>query len=204
MQDLEIRGAGNILGERQSGHMNAVGYDMYCKLLNDAVRRQKGEAVTEEEPVSVDLDIDAYIPDSYINGENQKIDVYKRISCISSKEEMDDMRDELTDRFGHIPASVDNLLSVAYLRTVAQKVYVTDIAQKNAAIEFKVKSDASYDPNLIGSFVAGYKGKLKLAAGAKPCFIYRLSTGEITGRNTSLDISLGLCEALKTLVVEDI
>lgn len=204
MQDLEIRGAGNLLGERQSGHMNAVGYDMYCKLLNEAVKRKRGEEVPEEEPVSVDLDTDAYIPDSYITGENQKIDVYKRISCIASKEEMDDMKDELTDRFGPIPKSVDNLLEVAYLRTVAQKVFVTDISQKRDAIEFKVKADAKYEPKEIAPFIAGYKGKVKLIAGAKPCFIYRFSGNELSGHINPLEVSLRLCEAMKILVVEKV
>ena len=201
MQDLEIRGAGNLLGERQSGHMNAVGYDMYCKLLNEAVKRQRGEEVREEEPVSVDLDVDAYIPDSYINGENQKIDVYKRISCISSKEEMDDMKDELTDRFGAPPKPVDNLLLVAYLRIVAGQVFVTDISQKGGGIEFKVKADAAYEPRAIAPFVAQFKGKLKLVGGSKPCFIYRFSGSETAGRVNPLSVSLDTCEAMKTLVV---
>ena len=204
MQDLEIRGAGNLLGQRQSGHMNAVGYDMYCKLLSEAVKRKKGEEVTEEEPVCVDLDVDAFIPDSYIVNENQKIDVYKRISCISSKEEADDMRDELTDRFGAIPASVENLLTVAYLRTIARAVFVTDITQKENGIEFRVLQNADYEPGEIAPFVAGYKGKVRLIPGAKPCFLYRFSPGEIGtagGGRKVLSISLKMCEDMKSLVV---
>jgi len=207
MQDLEIRGAGNLLGQSQSGHMNAVGYDLYCKLLNEAVKRRKGEDVPEESTVSVELDIDAFIPDTYITGENQKIDVYKRIASVSSKEEMDDMTDELTDRFGTVPKSVENLLRVAYLRTVAKNVFVTDITQKGQGIEFRVKPNANYDPAAIGPFVAGYKGKLKLIAGAKPCFVYRFSKDEtkLTSSNSrSLDISLGLCEDMKTLVASGV
>ena len=196
MQDLEIRGAGNLLGERQSGHMNAVGYELYCKLLNEAVKRKKGEEVTEEEPVTVDLDIDAFIPDTYITGEEQKIDVYKRISCITSKEEMDDMTDELIDRFGKIPAPVHNLLQVAFLRTVARTVFVTDITQKSSGIEFKVKSDAAFDPLSIGPFVAGYKGKLKLITGGHPCFVYR----QDPGRTQVLAVCLKLCEDMKALL----
>ena len=203
MQDLEIRGAGNLLGQRQSGHMNAVGYDMYCKLLNEAVKRRKGEEVAEDNPVNVDLDIDAFIPDTYILNENQKIDVYKRISCIASKEEADDMSDELTDRFGAIPASVQNLLLVAYLRTVAREVFVTEIKQKENGIEFKVLPSAAYDPMAIAPFIAGYKGKVRLIAGKNPCFLYRFTPGEkggvISNRKT-LDISLEMCEAMKALV----
>ncbi len=203
MQDLEIRGAGNLLGERQSGHMNAVGYDMYCKLLNEAVRKKKGEEVSEEQPVMVDLDIDAYIPDTYITGENQKIDVYKRISCIASKEEADDMRDELTDRFGSIPQPVENLLAVAYLRILAAGVFVTDIKQKPGGIEYRVRQDAAYDPLKISPFIARKKGKVKLITGAKPCFLYRFSAGEvggITSKPVTLSISLKMCEDMKELL----
>ncbi|MCR5301266.1 MAG: transcription-repair coupling factor [Lachnospiraceae bacterium] len=203
MQDLEIRGAGTLLGERQSGHMNAVGYDLYCKLLNDAIKRRKGEEVSEEEPVTVDLDIDAFIPDSYIPNENQKMDVYKRISCILSKEEENDMRDELTDRFGTIPKAVDNLLQVAYLRTVARTVYVTDITQKSQGIEYTVKPDAAYDPEAIGPFVAGYKGKLKLIPGAKPCFLYRSgkSGPQVpVKKDDILGSCLKMCEDMKALL----
>ena len=199
MQDLEIRGAGNILGERQSGHMNAVGYDMYCKLLNEAVKRKKGEEIPEETNITVDLDVDAFIPDTYIPNENQKIDVYKRISCIMTREEMDDMADELTDRFGSIPASVDNLLRVAYLRILAKAVYVTDIKQKSSQIEFGVLPSASYDPAAIGPFVAGYNGRVRLIPGAKPCFLYRISGNGPAGRN-ALDISVKMCEEMKALL----
>lgn len=203
MQDLEIRGAGNLLGERQSGHMNAVGYDLYCKLLNEAVKKKKGEEIREEDPVNVELDIDAYIPDTYIVSENQKIDVYKRIACISSKEEMDDMRDELTDRFGSIPKAVDNLLLVAYLRTIAREVFVTEIAQKENNIEFRVPANAAYDPAKIAPFVAGYKGKLRLVTTKKPCFIYRSTPQEMGNASSGskpLEICLKLCEDMKSLV----
>lgn len=207
MQDLEIRGAGNLLGSRQSGHMNAVGYDMYCKLLNDAVKKKKGEEVTEENTVSVDLDIDAFIPDSYIASENQKIDVYKRISCVSSKEEADDMRDELTDRFGSIPRPVENLLDVSFLRTIAKGVYVTDITQKENGIEFRVLQNADFDPNAIAPFVASYKGKMKIVPGGKPFFLYRFSPGEVstvTASRQTLDIALRVCGDMKTLVTHPV
>ena len=203
MQDLEIRGAGTLLGQRQSGHMNAVGYDLYCKLLGDAIKKKRGEEVEEEEPVTVDLDIDAFIPDTYITNENQKIDVYKRISCISSKEEADDMKDELTDRFGSIPDAVNNLLEVAYLRTLAKAVFVTEITQKPQGVEFKVKQNAAYEPTSIGPFIAGYKGKLKLITGAKPCFLYRFSKtqpGVVTAGEDTLKLSLSMCEDMKALL----
>ena len=201
MQDLEIRGAGNLLGERQSGHMNAVGYDLYCKLLNEAVKRKKGEEVTEGFDVSVDMDVDAFIPDSYIVNENQKIDVYKRIAGISSKEEMDDMKDELTDRFGSIPRSVENLLQIAYLRVLAKDVYVTDIKQKNRSLEFTVLKDAPFDPLKIGPFVAKGKGFVKLIAGAKPCFLYRFGPNEAVEGKHLLETGLKMCDDMRMLKI---
>lgn len=200
MQDLEIRGAGNLLGERQSGHMNAVGYDLYCKLLNEAVKKKKGESVVEDVSVSVDLEVDAFIPDEYIVNENQKMDIYKRIAGIANKEEADDMRDELSDRFGNIPKSVENLLAVAYLRTLAKEVYVTDINQKGRMIELKVLPMAPYKTERIGEFVASYKGRLKLIAGAKPCFVYRFGNTENADGARMLQKSAELCKDMSRLL----
>lgn len=103
MRDLEIRGAGNLLGESQSGHMAAVGYDLYCKMLNEAVSQLKGEKEEADYATTIDLDIDAFIPESYIKNEYQKLDIYKRIATIETEEEMDDMTEELIDRFGDLP-----------------------------------------------------------------------------------------------------
>ena len=113
------------------------------------------------------------------------------------------MTDELTDRFGPIPASVENLLRVAYLRTIARSVYVTDIKQKSSGIEFSVLQNASYEPTAIGPFIAAHKGKVKLIPGAKPCFIYRFSPGEVSDLSSNaktLDISLKMCEEMKELL----
>lgn len=175
MRDLEIRGAGNILGERQSGHMDAVGYDMYCKLLNEAVKKKKGEAIEEENIVSVDIDTDAYIPGEYILNENQKIDIYKRIACISSLEEMNDMNDELTDRFGSLPRAVNNLLNIAYLRVLARKVFITDITEESGGVKLEILPGAAYAVEKIPEFINRYGGRLRLVAGAKPYFLYRTS-----------------------------
>ena len=131
MRDLEIRGAGNLLGAEQSGHMEAVGYDLYCKMLNDAVRRMKGEQLPDEEfETTIDLQIDAYIPAKYIPSEFQKLDMYKRIAGIENKEEYCDMQEELMDRFGDIPAAAENLLHVALLKAEAHEAKITQIVQK--------------------------------------------------------------------------
>ena len=136
MRDLEIRGAGNLLGRRQHGHMEAVGYDLYCKMLNEAVKHLKGEGAEVDFPTNIDLDVDAYIPASYIMNEVQKLDIYKRIASIESQAEYEDMKEELTDRFGEIPKSAENLLRIALLRKQAHDLYLSDVQGKNEILKF--------------------------------------------------------------------
>lgn len=174
MRDLEIRGAGNLLGERQSGHMESVGYDLYCKMLNEAVKRKKGIETAEDYSVSVDLNVDAFIPESYIVNEYQKIDIYKRIASIENSAEKEDMQEELTDRFGTLPKSVLNLLSIAYLRMLAREVFITEIKGEPRAVKLSVFEKAAYNTEKIGPFIAGYRGRLSLKATAKPYFIYEM------------------------------
>ena len=128
MRDLEIRGAGNLLGAKQHGHMEAVGYDLYCKMLNDAVKVLKGET-TEEEifDTTVDFDVNAFIPATYIRSEFQKLEIYKRVAEIETEEEYLDMQEELVDRFGDMPSSVNNLLMVALVKSLAHKAYITQM-----------------------------------------------------------------------------
>lgn len=129
MRDLEIRGAGNLLGAEQHGHMEAVGYDLYCKMLSEAVKEAKGQVVMDDFETTIDLDIDAFIPDSYIGNEFQKLDIYKRIAGIENEEEYEDMLEELLDRFGDPPKPVMNLMGIANLKALAHKAYITEIKQ---------------------------------------------------------------------------
>ncbi len=142
MRDLEIRGAGNLLGVKQHGHMQAVGYDLYCKMLNEAVKTLKGISTAEDFNTTVDLDVDAFIPPSYIVNEIQKLDIYKRIAGLESQSECDDMKDELLDRFGEIPVAVQNLFCISMIRVKAHKLYITEIKGKNGEIQFILKPDA--------------------------------------------------------------
>ena len=130
MRDLEIRGAGNLLGAEQSGHMEAVGYDLYCKMLNEAVKEAKGIITEERFDTSVDIKTDAFIPVTYISNEFQKLDMYKRIAGIETQEESDEMLEELIDRFGEPPKSVQNLLTIARLKAMANHVYVEEVKQQ--------------------------------------------------------------------------
>ena len=173
MRDLEIRGAGNLLGEAQSGHMEAVGYDLYCKMLNEAVLQLKGGGEEEIYTTTIDINIDAYIPDSYIKNEYQKLDVYKRIAAIETEEEMDDMTEELIDRFGDIPRKVQQLLHIAALKGFAHSAYVTAVEQKGESYRFVMYEKAKIDPQRIPPLLQKYGNTLAFKTEEPPCFVYQ-------------------------------
>ena len=127
MRDLEIRGAGNILGSQQHGHMAVIGYDLYVKMLNNAIKKIKGEDIKEEVDVEIELNVNAFIPDSYIDGELTKIEMYKKIAAIESKQEMYDVQEEMEDRFSDIPNSVNCLLKIAYIKTLCKQLNIEKI-----------------------------------------------------------------------------
>lgn len=174
MRDLELRGAGNILGAEQHGHMEAVGYDLYCKMLNEAVKALKGSRTESESfETVVDCDIDAFIPDFYIKNEYQKLDVYKRISAIETDEEYMDMQDELMDRFGDIPKSVDNLLRVAGLKALAHRCYVVEVNINRQEIRMEMYQKAKLDVSKIPALIEKYNGALRFVPGEKPFLFYQ-------------------------------
>ncbi len=186
MRDLELRGAGNLLGAEQHGHMEAVGYDLYCKMLGTAVRELKGEAEEFTFDTAVDLAMDANIPPEYITNENQKMDIYRRIACISSRNDYEDMQDELIDRFGSIPRPVDHLLRIALLRALAHDAYVTELTGDAAKLTVKLLKEAPIDPAKLIAMAGRYKGALKLQAGDVPTLIRRFRPGEIAGSDSLL------------------
>ena len=200
MRDLEIRGAGNLLGEAQSGHMEVVGYDLYCKMLNEAVLRLKGGEVEESFNTSIDLNIDAYIPESYIRNEYQKLDIYKRIAAIENEEELDDMTEELIDRFGDIPKKVQQLLHIAALKALAHSAYVTAVEQKGDSIRFTMYERAKIDPQKIPALLAAYRNSLVFRTEEPPYFLYqkRGRSGKETAENV-LETVKKVLEDIKSL-----
>ncbi len=174
MKDLEIRGAGNILGARQHGHMESVGYDLYCKLLNEAVAEEKGMEVMDSFETKIDISIDAFIPPQYIKNEFQKLSVYKQIASIESEEEYRDMQDELMDRFGELPKNVENLLSIALIKALAHKAWITEISNIGTQLKFAMYREAKIDVAGIQAIIDRYKGKLKFVTDSIPYFMYTM------------------------------
>ena len=183
MRDLEIRGAGSVLGASQSGHMQAVGYDLYCKMLNEAVRTMKGEKVEREFDTTIDLEADAYIPDTYIVNEVQKLNIYKRIAGIETIEQKSDMEDELLDRFGTIPKAVENLLRIALVRVKAHKLFMTEVNGRDGILRFIMLRDAEINVGKIPEVLERCRGNMKFEPTGNPEFIYRYYTTGLTEKD---------------------
>ena len=200
MRDLEIRGAGNLLGESQSGHMAAVGYDLYCKMLNEAVSQLKGEKEDADYATTIDLDIDAFIPESYIKNEYQKLDIYMRIATIETEEEMDDMTEELIDRFGDLPKKVQQLLHIAALKSLAHSAYITAIEQKGKDYKFILYEKANLDPAKIPALLKKYGNNMIFKAEAVPYFLYQKKgrSGKEKGENV-LQMLREIIESIREL-----
>ncbi len=173
MRDLEIRGAGNLLGAEQHGHMEAVGYDLYCKLLNEAVKEEKGEEELPSFDTTMDLAVDAYIPSSYISNELHRMDIYKRIAAIESQAEADEMTDELIDRFGTPPRGVLQLIRVAVLRSKAHALWFTEVSGKEEEMKFVFYEKAGIDPKGLPALLESYGGAMAFRQEEEgPCLLY--------------------------------
>ena len=202
MKDLEIRGAGNILGAEQSGHMGEVGYELYCKMLNEAVAALKGEKVEEDFETAIDLDIDAYIPSDYIRSENDKLDIYKKIAGITGAEDADDIRLELKDRFGPVPKTADNLISAALIKARAHSLYVTEIAQGKEDFRISMFKNAPIDTYKIHGFLRQQEGKVKFTSGGEPYFTYA-PVPMPQGEKKILQVLNGFFDGLETLLIKE-
>ena len=203
MRDLEIRGAGNVLGAEQHGHMQAVGYDMYCKLLNQAVRLLTGKEEQEEQfQTTVEADADAYIPDTYIKYEDQKLDIYKRIALVETDEDDLSMQDELMDRFGEIPRPVRNLLLAARIRSAAHRVFVTEVKITRQEAQLLMIAEAQLNVDAIPDLVQQYRGKLSVRPGEQVRFILTESEKYFDG-TPMLEKTLKLLREMEMLIPEN-
>ena len=201
MRDLEIRGAGNLLGAEQHGHMEAVGYDLYCKMLNEAVKHLKGELKEEPYTTTIDLNVDAFIPNSYIPNEYQKLDIYKRIASIENEEEMEEMLEELIDRFGDVPKKVQQLLHIALLKTLAHSAFVVSVEQKGDAFRFVMYEKAKVKVEQIPKLIDSYKGNLKFTVDTNPYFTYKKIGRDKNEKDENvLELVKSVLNDIKTLI----
>jgi transcription-repair coupling factor (superfamily II helicase) len=188
MRDLEIRGAGNLLGSEQSGHMSTVGFEMYLRLLEEAVQEGKGETVTRKTQCSADLSVDANIPESYVKSPEERMDIYRRIALIEDDADKSEMLDELIDRYGEPPSEVLELISIALLRGEAANANIVDIKQSSGMVQFKL---SGLDGARLTAIMQnpGFKGKIKVARGLDAPYI-----------NLKLDNKSGVIEQTQTFV----
>ncbi len=173
MRDLEIRGAGDILGAEQHGHIDSVGYDMYCKILADSVSEIKGEKAHKEISTSIDIRVDAFIPESYIKNPSKRIDTYKRIAAIETDEDMSEITDELIDRFGDIPKATQNLLEIALIKSLARNIGICDIKELGDYLVLEFDSER-FRGEYLSYLVKNHAKNIVIGATAKPVIKYKI------------------------------
>lgn len=172
MRDLEIRGAGDILGAQQHGHIDSVGYDMYCKILADSVKEAQGKEVREEVSASIDIKVDAFIPERYIKSNSVRIDTYKRIAAIENADDASEVTDELCDRFGDIPQAAVNLIMIAEIKALASRIEIEDVSEKGEYIHFTFSKDALM-PQYVQYIIRHHSKDCVISAMGKPAIKYR-------------------------------
>ncbi len=177
MRDLEIRGAGSLLGSQQHGHMDDVGYDMYCKILKESIDDVCNNPRKEELVTSVDFNVDAFIPEGYIKSHNQRIDVYKKIAVISDEADVSEITDEIIDRYGEPPKQVMNLIEIALIKAIANSTGIVDINAKRTTVNFKF-ADGKITPEVAIALISEFPKEITLSTSREPTIIYRTKEPE--------------------------
>ena len=193
MRDLEIRGAGNMMGSSQHGHMASIGYDLYCRMLEDTIKIVKGEIENEPIETSVDIKVDAFIPSAYISDEIQKIEVYKKIAAIENIDDFVDIKNELEDRYSNIPDSVYNLMDIAYIKSICKNLYIEDIKETTKEIRFKFVKGYKGFKEVYSILLDKYKDYVILYFGETPSFAIKLANIK---RETALQFYKELLEEI--------
>ena len=174
MRDLEIRGAGSLLGEIQSGHLEQVGYDTYCNLLDEVVKEMQGKEVEPDLDIQIDLNVTSYIPDEYISDSSQKIEIYQNIALCKNEQDIQNVVDEIIDRFGNMPGELENLLDIARIKYLAKPLYITKIASKKTSVVFTY-DQKKFNVDIV-RLVETYKNKVKFQPGVKPMITLNIGT----------------------------
>ena len=171
MRDLEIRGAGSLIGEVQHGHLEEVGYDTYCRLLDEVLKEEQGLKVEEEFETQIDINVTSYIPDSYIADSNQKIEIYQDIALCKTEEDIQDITDEIIDRFGEMPKQIENLLEISRIKQMAKKLYINKISSKRDGVVFTFEND-KLDGEKAIELIEIYGNDIKFSPGIKPMITF--------------------------------
>ncbi len=174
MRDLEIRGAGNMMGSSQHGHMASIGYDLYCRMLEDTVKLIKGEIEKEPIEATLDIKVDAFIPESYIEDEIQKIEIYKKIAAIEGLDDYNDIKEELEDRYSKIPEPVYNLMDIAYIKSRAKSIFIQEIKETPKEMIFRFAENESNYKNIFKVLMERYKNSIVLKFGSNPQFAFKM------------------------------
>mgnify|MGYP002532331764 FL=1 len=177
MRDLEIRGAGSMLGEMQHGHMEQVGYDTYCKLLDEVIKEMQGIEVVEEQDVQIDLAVSSYIPDNFIENSSQKIEIYQNIALCRTEEELQNVIDEVIDRYGRLPKELENLIDIARIKQLARKANILKIAQRENGIVFYFVKE-KIKPEIVNTLITKYPLLVKFSNAVEPYVTLRIKENE--------------------------
>lgn len=177
MRDLEIRGAGSMLGEMQHGHIEQVGYDTYCKLLDEVIKEMQGIEVVEEQDVQIDLAVSSYIPDNFIENSSQKIEIYQNIALCRTEEELQNVIDEVIDRYGRLPKELENLIDIARIKQLARKANILKIAQRENGIVFYFVKE-KIKPEMVNTLITKYPMLVKFSNAVEPYVTLRIKENE--------------------------